>query len=231
MNFNKKYSGKDILIIGGGTSTLDVKWEGILKPDTFIWTCNDFYKNKRISKQRIDLYQLGFYTDLNDKILQKRLSIDKPFTYFEPDYFRSKNLSKDFIEFETNIGFKVRKMRIENEEVEYSLGQKAGAALRLILLALTTKARNIYFVGLDGFDESFSNTHAFTGHIGLKNSDNRRDWKTGYYNVFMEAYLLLSKYDKYNRLQNLGEGLKYNIGTPVSKRDFPLRKEIYEKIR
>ncbi len=63
MNFNKKYSGKDILIIGGGTSTLDVNWEGILKPDTFIWTCNDFYKNKRISKQRIDLYQLGFYTD------------------------------------------------------------------------------------------------------------------------------------------------------------------------
>ena len=193
MNFNKKYSGKDILIIGGGTSTLDVKWEGILKPDTFIWTCNDFYKNKRISKQRIDLYQLGFYTDLNDKILQKRLSIDKPFTYFEPDYFRSKNLSKDFIEFETNIGFKVRKMKIENEEVEYSLGQKAGAVLRLILLALTTKAKNIYFVGLDGFNESFSNTHAFTSHIGLKNSDNRKKFLGADFSQAFKTQIIMDK--------------------------------------
>ena len=35
------YQGKEILIIGGGPSTIDVKWENI-KTD-FVWSCNDFY--------------------------------------------------------------------------------------------------------------------------------------------------------------------------------------------
>jgi hypothetical protein len=47
----------------------------------------------------------------------------------------------------------------------------------------------------------------------------------------MEAYIILGKIDTENRLQNLGEGLEYNLGTEASKKYFPLRKEIYEKIR
>lgn len=231
MDFQSKYINKDILIIGGGTSTLDRKWENIISSDMFIWTCNDFYKNSRVVNQDIDLYQLAYTTDLNDKRLIKVLKEKNPFTYFELDYFRNKNTSVDFINFEQSIGYNIPGMNIDIGEIQYSQGQKSGAVLRLIMLALATKAKNIYFVGFDGFDKSFSNAHAFSGHVGLKDTDTRRDWETGYYNVFMEAYLLLSKYDKFNRLQNLGEGLEYNIGTSVSKKDFPLRKEIYEKIR
>ena len=47
----------------------------------------------------------------------------------------------------------------------------------------------------------------------------------------MEAYILLAEKDKDRRLQNLGEGLEYNLGTEASKKFFPLRKEIYEKIK
>jgi hypothetical protein len=122
-------------------------------------------------------------------------------------------------------------MYIDIGRIEYSLGQKSGAVLRLVKLALGTKARNIYFVGYDGFTKDFSNAHAFTGHVGLKDSDTRRDWEKDYYNVFMEAYILLAEIDTENRLQNLGEGLEYNLGTEASKKFFPLRKEVYEKIR
>lgn len=232
MDFDKKYSNKEILIIGGGTSTVDRKWENIISSDMFVWTCNDFYKNSRVVNQDIDLYQLAYTTDLKDSRLIKILKEKRPFTYFEPDHFGNRKTSTDFINFQKNIGYTVIGMNaIDIREIEYSEGRRSGAILRLIMLALTTKAKNIYFVGFDGFNKSFSNAHAFSGHIGLKDTDLRRDWKTGYYNVFMEAYLLLCKYDKFNRLQNLGEGLEYNIGTPISKKYFPLKKEIYEAIR
>jgi hypothetical protein len=83
MNFTTKYTGKDILIIGGGTSTIDIKWENIITPDTYIWTCNDFYMNERVSSQKIDLYQLAYTTDLKDRKLISYLNKNKPFTYFE----------------------------------------------------------------------------------------------------------------------------------------------------
>ena len=82
MNFQRKYTNKDILIIGGGTSTLDRIWENIISSDMFIWTCNDFYKNSRVVNKDIDLYQLAYTTDLNYKRLIKVIKEKKHFTYF-----------------------------------------------------------------------------------------------------------------------------------------------------
>lgn len=231
MDFHKKYNGKDILIIGGGTSTIDTKWENIINPDTYIWTCNDFYMNERVSSQNIDLYQLAYTTKLKDRKLISYLNKHKPFTYFEKDHYRGKQNSDEFKTFSFALNYTIYAMQIDIGKIEYSVGQKSGAVLRLIKLALDTKAKNIYFVGYDGFNRDFSNTHAFTGHVGLKDTDTRRDWKKDYYNVFMEAYILLAEKDKDRRLQNLGEGLEYNLGTEASKKFFPLRKEVYEKIR
>ena len=231
MDFNKKYNKKDILIIGGGTSTNDVKWEKLIKPETFIWTCNDFYLNDRVTAYDIDLFQLAFTTDLYNQGLIDYIKRVKPFTYFEFNHYRQKWNAPEFKEFEQKVGFGIPGMNIDIGQVEYSEGQKSGAVLRLIMLALATNAKNIYFVGFDGFNKSFSNAHAFTGHKGLKKSDTRRDWTKGYYDVFMQAYLILAEYDTQRRLQNLGEGFDYNIASEVSKKYFPLRKEIYETIR
>ena len=76
-----------------------------------------------------------------------------------------------------------------------------------------------------------ANVHAFTKHPGLKDSDTRRKWKEEYYPIFSEAYLYLAGMEGSDRLQNLGEGLDYNIGTPISKKYFPLKKEVYERIK
>jgi hypothetical protein len=234
MNFQKKYTNRDILIIGGGTSTIDRKWEKVVKPDTFVWTCNDFHLNSRVLKQTIDLYQLAFTTDLTNPKLIQKLKQDRPFVYFEYDHYRRKWATDEFKSFERNIGYAVPGMNIDMGEWFYQPAQKSGAMLRLILLSLVTNAKNIYFVGFDGFNREFSNIHAFTGQIGLKESDIRRDWdktELSYVNVFTDAYKLLASNPTCKRLQNLGEGLDYNLGTPISKQYFPLRSEIYEAIR
>ena len=236
MNFHKKYKGKDILIIGGGTSTLDVKWENIITPETFVWTCNDFYLNERVMKQTIDLYQLAYTTPLtgNDKLIEK-LRYDRPFTYYEFDHYRTKYRSDGFKQFEEAIGYPIPGMNIDMGEIFHSPAQKSGAVFRLILLASITNARNIYFVGFDGFNKGFTNAHAFTGHRGLKETDTRRSWDgntpLSYKNVFSEAYKYLASLPCKDVLQNLGEGQDYNLGTDISSQYFPLREDIKKKIQ
>ena len=248
MDFWERYNNKEILVVGGGTSTIDVKWEGVIKPDTYIWTCNDFHLNERVLNQNIDLYQLGFLTDLQSKELIEKLKTNKPFVYYEPEHYRNKQKTKEFKDFEKAIGYQVHGMNVDystlfTSERTYNYGgamysyrpaQKSGAVLRLIILALATRAKKIYFVGFDGFNKDFSNKHAFTGHVGLKDTDQRRDYDgtpMSYVNVFEDAFRLLASREDNKRLQNLGEGQDYNIGTRLSKQYFKLTEETYEAIR
>lgn len=230
MSFNlEHFHKKTILVIGGGTSTLDRRWE-----DTewdYLWTCNDFYKEPRVLDQKVDLYMLGHQTDITSSILSSKLRQDKPFTFYEPVYYRGKQNTKSFKEFQESIGYPAFSMDIPYNDSVYSVAQKAGATFRLIQLALMTNASYINFIGFDGFNKKFSNIHAFSKHEGLKPTDTRRDWKTGYYDVFVEAYKYLAAMKDSYRLQNLGESLDYNLGTEISKKFFPLKKEVYDKIR
>lgn len=229
MSFNlKHFGGKKILVLGGGTSTLDTNWENL--DYDYLWTCNDFYKEQRLLDVKVDLYMLGFQTDIESQVLQDKLKKDTPFTFYEAPYYRGKQTWTVFKKFAKQIDYPVYNMEIPFDR-EYSDAQKAGAAFRLVVLAAMTNASTIYFAGLDGFNKEFSNIHAFSKHKGLKDSDTRRDWEKEYYPIFSEAYLYLSYMEAPHRLQNLGEGLDYNIGTPISKKLFPLKKEVYEKVR
>ena len=73
------------------------------------------------------------------------------------------------------------------------------------------------------------NKHAFTKHIGLKDTDTRRE-----YSIYHEGFIkCFEQYleDDYSKLQNLGEGYDYNNGSEISKKYFPLRNDIHEKIK
>lgn len=228
----EKYKGKTILVIGGGTSTLDRKWEN-LNYD-YVWTCNDFYLEDRVLKTPIDLYLLAFTTELTSEPLIEKLNKDNTKVILEPTHYRRKQYTDEYLKFNKKLIQKVIEADIKNNLPPHSPGLKAGATFRLVQLAMTTEASNIYFVGLDGFNKEFSNIHAFTKHKGLKDTDTRRDWDKGkesYVNVFLSAFMYLASLDKPERLQNLGEGLDYNLGTPVSKEYFPLKKELYEKLK
>ena len=222
-----KYKDKTILVLGGGTSTLDVKWENL--DFDYVWTCNDFYLENRILQVPIDLYLLAYTTDLSNKKLVYKLKQERPTIIYEPTHYRGKQYSNEFRDFVENIGTAVAVRDIKTIEDLSRPALKSGAMFRLIALALQTEAKQIHFVGFDGFNKEFSNRHAFTKHTGLKDTDTRRDWTKHYKEVFIDAYNILIPFS--DRLQNLGEGLDYNLGTEVSKKYFPLKQELYEKLK
>jgi hypothetical protein len=212
-----KFINKNILILGAGTSTLDVKWEN-LEYD-YIWTCNDFYISERLSDTKIDLALIGYNTDIQNTSFRDRLRKDDPMILIEPYHYREKVHSKELKEFSS---------KFDVFWVDIPFNSIAGAAARLVKLALMCSAKNIYFAGVDGFNRDFSNAHAFTGHVGLKDTDTRREYEIyheGFINCFKE-YLN----DDYSCLQNLGEGYDYNCGTEISEKHFPLRQDVYNLI-
>ena len=192
---HEKFKNKSILILGGGQSTLDVKWEK-LNYD-YLWTCNDFYLEKRLLESKIDLYLLSYTTDITSKKLIEKLSQDSPLIIYEPLHYRGKQNSDQFKLFKQNLPSNLYEVTIPLNYTDKEPKQKSGAIFRLIQLALMMEARNIYFAGFDGFNKEFSNIHAFTKHKGLKDTDTRRDWnstKYSYVNVFDDAYNHLIKY-------------------------------------
>ena len=220
-----KYKDKSILVVGGGTSTLDVNWEDI--EYDYLWTCNDFYLVERVLNKDIDLYFLSHTTPFND-VLTNKLKGSDTLVFYEPYHYRQKQESEEFINFQKDTGINIFGIDIpfhDNLNVE---GRKAGVTGRLIQLAMYTDASKIYFVGFDGFNKEFSNRHAFTKHVGLKESDLRRDWKNEYYEVFVEAYCYLVNIGGFQRLQNLGEGFDYNLGTEISKKYLKKKKKTLE---
>lgn len=221
-----KYKDKNILILGGGQSTLDTKWENL--PYDYIWTCNDFYLEPRLLEQEIDLYVLAFTTPLAEEKLLNKLTNSKTTVLYETSHYRGKQLTSKFKQFREAIQIPVHETELQFFKDTNRPAYKSGAAFRLIQLALSTEAKTIYFAGFDGFNKDFSNIHAFTKHKGLKDTDTRRDYEghpMSYLSIFTDAFNVIKGVKGYERLQNLGEGYDYNIGTPISKEYFPLTEE------
>lgn len=214
----EKYVNSNILVLGAGTSTLDIKWENL--DYDYIWTCNDFYISKRLHSTKIDLALIGYNTDIVNTQLLDRLKRDASDILIEPHHYREKIYSQELKDFA--LSFNVYYVDIPLQSI-------AGAAARLVKLALMCQAKNIYFAGVDGFNKNFTNKHAYTKHIGLKDTDTRRE-----YSIYLEGFIkCFEQYlqDDYKKLQNLGEGFDYNCGTKISEQYFPLREEIKNKIR
>lgn len=227
-----KYLDKKILILGGGTSTLDVKWENL--DYDYLWTCNEFYLEPRLLAANIDLYLLSYTVDYGNKELINKLKDSKTEVYYEGRHLRGKQFTDEFQYFVKQVNIPVQDTNFYFVSKEESPAAFSGATFRMIITALEMKPSAVYFAGFDGFNREFSNIHAFTKHKGLKPTDTRRTFegtRESYTTVFMEAYKHFLKYDNYSILQNLGEGFDYNLGTPISKKYFPLREEVYEKTR
>jgi len=221
-----KYKDKKILILGGGQSTLDTKWENL--PYDYLWTCNDFYLEPRVLNQEIDFYVLAYVTSLKEEKLINKLTNSKTTVAFETSHYRHKQHTPGFKAFKEAINIPIHETELQFFKDSQRPAYKSGAAFRLIQLALSTEAKIIYFAGFDGFNKDFSNIHAFTKQKGLKDSDTRRDYEghpMSYLSIFTDAFNILKGVRGHETLQNLGEGFDYNIGTPISREFFPLTEE------
>lgn len=222
----EKYKNKKILIVGGGTSTLDSTWENL--DYDYLWTCNDFFLEERVLKQEIDLFLLAWTTDIGNEVLINKLKDSDTKVFYEGIHYRGKQNTNEFKKFKEAINIPIYSMEFFQVSKSESPAAFSGATFRMIATALHTEASQIYFVGFDGWNKNFSNVHAFTKQRGLKDSDTRRTFsgtRDSYETVFKESYRYFTKFPNYRRLQNIGEGYDYNLGTNVSKNYFPLNEE------
>lgn len=215
-NFNyKKYSGSSVLIVGGGPSTNEVKWENI-KAD-FVWTCNDFYLNEKTLSTKFDLVALGNLVNFNNEALLEYLTINTECNIlFELEYLYNQTLTENqsFLE-----RFKGRYYFGRNDKEYASL---VGPPARLMMLAANVGVSEIYYVGVDGFDPDMKNRHAFTKEPGLREGAVKNKYQM-YYEGITGFLVRIAQDFKDITFYNLGEmSQSHNIPSFVSKNINPL---------
>ncbi len=221
-NFNyDKYSGSSLLIVGGGPSTNEVKWENI-KTD-YIWSCNDFYLNERTLKTKFDLVTLGNLVNFKNEALLEYLTVNEECKIlFELEYLYNTTLTENqaFLE-----RFKGRYYFGRNDKEYTGL---VGPPSRLMVLAANIGISEIYYVGIDGFDPSMKNKHAFTKEPGLREGAVKNKYEM-YYEGITGFLTRISNDFKTTAFYNLGEmAQSHNIPSFVSKHINPLPKHIKE---
>lgn len=219
-NFDySKYLGSSILIVGGGPSTNEVKWENI-KTD-FIWTCNDFYLNERTLNAKFDLIALGNLVNFNNQDLIEYLdSNNECKVLFELEYLYDKTLTenKAFLD-----KFKGRYYFGRNDKEYASL---VGPPARLMMLAANIGVSKIYYVGIDGFDPDMKNRHSFTKEPGLREGAAKNKYEM-YYEGITGFITRIYKDFPHIGFFNLGEmSQSHNIPSFVSKELNPLPENI-----
>lgn len=221
----QQYRDKSVLIIGGGPSTLDVKWEN-LETD-YVWSCNSFFMNEKILKQDLDLFALGNLQDWSHPNLIEYLDAHpNAKVLIENNYIYPSKLSSN------TMFIKKYRDRIHYGELNKNATRIVGPPARMVILAANLGFKEINFVGIDGFDKDLKNTHAFTGETGLK-SDAVHNTYDKYYND--HNFFAKSIQDKFGHrvnFRNLGElSASHNCMTDTSSKLFPLNEQINERCK
>jgi hypothetical protein len=157
-NLRLKYGNKDILILGGGGSTLNYlnqfdygRWyDGV-------WTLNNFFLNMTLYETEMDLISLGPEVNLQNDMLQCYLNKFQPDVCIELHQKWSREEETSDIVTEVN-GF-------YNHDKQFCFQTKyfsvLGSGVRLIILACELGAKSVSFIGFDGPDAIWNADHAF----------------------------------------------------------------------
>ena len=218
------YKGKSVKIVGGGPTTKEMKWENIITDYT--WTCNQFYNYEKVTNQKLDLISI---------------SSDTPKQGY--DHIRhhcQKNNTKacfllDWGDFNINSPKYLYNLANQySDNVFYYHTRYAsaiGVGVRMIISAILWGAKNIYFVGIDGWNVS-KETHSFekNKHLPSWYAKHGNDFQRRHFVVFWEYIMKLREVYDFN-LYNLGELSQNNSYKTMSHLLFPLSSNVKEKIQ
>lgn len=217
-----QYKDKSVLVVGGGPSTLEVDWKRL--DVDYIWSCTNFFMNEEIVKHSLDLISLGNLQDYTDNRLLSYLDNNiNCKVLFEQNYLYPATLSN-------NLSFINKyKDRTHYGQLDKSYTSIVGPPARLITLAANVGFKNIYFVGVDGFDPSLKNAHAFTKEDGLREGAAHNSYKSYYDAHTSFAKNIFKDFGSRISFRNLGEvAVSHNIISIVSKDKFPLDEKTLE---
>jgi len=223
------YRGKTLLLICGGPSVDDVRWEN-LNYD-YVWSCNDFFKNDRVKSEKIDLITLATNVQLlGNEELEKYITENDTIVSFE---IERGHLQAERRHYDDMFDF-IWKYHKNSCFFQTRYRSQPGVGLRMLCYAGILGFDKIYVVGLDGrteLEEDGKLLHAFDGDKPVPNWYRRfgHRFQERQFVVFWDYVERLKQ--KYNfSVYNLGEGKHYNASTFITRTLCPLSNKIKEKI-
>ena len=229
-----KYRDKSVLIIGGGPSTNELRWE---KLDVdYIWSLNHCFLNPKLRNINLDLITITSETDVSnslfrDFVIKNNCSIGLGYEF----HWGQENVKKPLLELK-------KKNNVFCFQTRYK--SQLGGMPRLMILAHFLGIKNIYYVGFDGVIKIFEGEHAFeAGKSNLPNVAKAIYRQSGDKNNVIELFDMQNKLFYYYfyvvlksdvKLFNLSEDLDYNMIGKYSKKfnkvPLEIKKVVYEHI-
>lgn len=194
-----KYRDSRILVVGGGPTTAEVKWDPTSYD--FVFSCNHFFLHP-ILRECVDFAVLCQEVDVKG---EEFLS-----------YYRASQSTFCFENSETpqeKVQFMVDKGRTCIATLRLNL--KNGTAARLLLITASFQPAEIHVVGMDGLPKGSSYgsdvKHSFQQNKTLNSIHFN-------YEKYFNEYKMIWEYLKYDlapntKFVNLGHGHPYNIST------------------
>ncbi len=224
-----KYKNSKILIVGGGPSTNEIEWENL--DYDYLWSLNHCFLNDRLRKKDIDLVCVGGEVDFQNDAFVDYVSEYNPLLMFEwhGRWFNERQYLEKLYDSYPKIGcYQTR-----------AYG-KLGGVVRLMILGLYLKAKEIYIVGSDGCPGLSVTKNEFIGdEHSFEKTKSSWPWKItkeNAYEIYHHQHETLWNYVlnelKFNtKIFNLGEYCEFNFSSIWSKKYFPLTKEIKRKVK
>jgi len=223
--FQKKFTGKRILVMGSGPSVQFVNWKNI--DVDHIVTTTFFYLNDMIRNlTNITHITLSEIVDFDDHRLHEFFENNPECTIaLEPKFGRP---------FYTTDTYKKFEERYRERLIYYNtkIDKQEGAAGRLAFFVMSFAPAELYYVGIDGHGPVREKSPNNSFRTNLIDADNGLHS----YEKFVDSHYTMATalYEQTLqngcKLYNLGEGFEFNCSTPYSSKYYPLPPDIKKKI-
>ena len=203
-----KFKNKKILIVGGGPSTNGFDFNQI--EVDHIFTSNSFFLNNKLKDKKVDIAMVGAEVNTSSDNFIKYVEKYQPWLGFEIHPKWSSITNREYLnKYLYNSYNKIFCMQTRY----YGC---VGVSHRLLVLAMQLKAKEIYYIGIDGprgmikgnhsFEKNKSKLPKLPHHLNVANAEEI------FTNAYKDFYTHISKDIKYEgKLVNLGKNNPDNI--------------------